>query len=93
MYIIMCMIASEERINNEVRWAKNNGIYFPKLQVGHVNGMRGLSVTKHIKKGGLLMSIPRQMALSVREGGPCPFPMFMGDAEWGRLPEYDMPLH
>lgn len=83
----MHTMTAEDRIAGLVTWADNNDLYAPSLQTGHVNGMRGLIVTKQIKKGGLLLSIPRAMTLSVHEGAPCPFPKFMGDAEWNTFPE------
>lgn len=78
---------AEERVAALMSWAENSDLYAPRLQTGQVNGMRGLLASKQIKKGGLLMSIPRAMALAVHEGAPCPFPMFMGDAEWNTFPE------
>lgn len=80
-------LTAGERVAALMSWAENSDLYAPRLQSGQVNGMRGLVATKKIKKGGLLMSIPRAMALAVHEGAPCPFPMFMGDAEWNTFPE------
>lgn len=80
-------LAAAARIAAMMSWAENNDLYVPRLRTGQINGMRGLVATSKIRKGGLLLSIPRAMALAVHEGGPCPFPMFMGDAEWNSLPE------
>ena len=81
------MLTAEERIAALMSWAENSYLYAPSLQTGDIDGMRGLLATKHIRKGGLLMSVPRAMAMAVHEGDPCPFPMFMGDAEWNTFPE------
>lgn len=83
----MQVLVAEDRIAGLMTWAENNGLYAPRLQTGQVDGMRGLIATKQIKKGGLLLRVPRAMSLSVYEGGECPFPMFMGNAEWNTFPE------
>ena len=81
------MITTEDRTASLMKWAESNDLYAPRLKPGYVNGMRGLITTKQIKKGGLLLSIPRAMSLSVHEGAPSPFPMFTGDTEWNTFPE------
>ena len=84
---IVHTLTAEDRVAGLVTWAENNDLQAPRLQTGHVSGMRGLITTKQIKKGGLLLSIPTAMTLSVHEGAPSPFPKFMGDAEWNTFPE------
>jgi len=44
-------------------------------------------VAKKIKKGGLLMSIPRDKALTVHEGAPSPLPWLLPDDEWSLVSE------
>ena len=82
------MHAAAGRIDDLMNWADNSGIFAPRLHAGHVDGMRGLLASKHIKKGGLLLDIPKALALSVYDGGPNPLSMFMSDADWAHgLPE------
>ncbi|DBA83878.1 TPA: hypothetical protein ACH3X1_006386 [Trebouxia sp. C0004] len=72
----------EDRIDGLLKWSSSGGIYAPRLQAGHVDGMRGMIATKTIKKGGLMMSIPREMALIVQDGTASPFPWLLSDEDW-----------
>ena len=65
-----------------LKWSSSVGIYAPRLQAGHINGMRGMIATKVIKKGGLMMSIPREMALIVQDGAASPFSWLLSDEDW-----------
>ena len=87
MQALKCTLNADDCLDGLLKWAHANDLYAPKLQAQQVNGIRGLFATKKIKAGGLLMSVPRTMALSVHEDAPCPFPMFMSDADWRSIPE------
>ncbi|KAA6420610.1 MAG: hypothetical protein FRX49_09403 [Trebouxia sp. A1-2] len=73
---------TEDRIDDLLKWSADGGIYAPRLQAGHINGMRGMIATKSIKKGGLMMSIPREMALIAQDGTASPFPWLLSDEDW-----------
>ena len=79
---ILVLLVAEDRIDGLLQWASTVDIYAPRLQAGHINGLRGMIAAKKIKKGGLLMSIPRKKALMVQDTTISPFPELLTDEEW-----------
>ena len=80
-------VPADNSTDDLLRWASQSGLYLPKLQPGTKNGMRGMVATNQVKKGGLLLSVPRAKALIVHDGDPSPFPSLLSDEEWSLASE------
>lgn len=67
-------------------WARDRGIQFDCLAPANFQGLRGLVATHDIKSGQLLLSVPRQVAITLNAVQKCPFPDFIAADYWKTSP-------
>ncbi|GFR52570.1 hypothetical protein Agub_g15162, partial [Astrephomene gubernaculifera] len=69
-----------------VQWAIANKIQFTGCRPDIKSGVRGVYATSACRAGDLLVAVPLQAALFVRPGERCPFPDFIPQPIWAKLP-------
>lgn len=69
-----------------LEWAKSIGIQLERLAPAEFGGLRGLAATAGIKADDILISVPRQRAITLAPKQKCPCPEFIDAGFWAGAP-------
>lgn len=67
-------------------WARSAGIAFDRLRPAQFAGLRGLAASAQIKTDDLVLSVPRQAALTLPPKQRCPCPEYVTAEFWDSAP-------
>lgn len=69
-------------------WAKSAGIAFDRLRPAQFGGLRGLVAAAPIKTDDIILSVPRQVSLTLPPKLRCPCPDYIQPEFWDSAPWY-----
>ncbi len=69
-----------------LQWAKEQGLQFSSVKPAMFSGLRGLAAAVNIRQDDIMMSVPRDVAITARAGQKCPCPDFISPDFWAAAP-------